>query len=651
MSYCKTPSKSSSKNNQDAHFPICPSEINTCLFSPLESKDQLSNTDIFEQIHVPNIEHELNVATSLLQQGSFTTGDNLFDHLADIIKIVVKEKPENIVDYFEELSFNVREQKFRMPENFPWTYFKEIDVERAKTFMKLMNLPPKPNDNEYDVCKENPPRHFKKSSKPTQKKDHPSLVILQRKLSLNENVLRLHLYWSLCGFNLSNEEVSKLSYALQKVQYHPIVEHARFWGKIYGLKKSYYIVEAKLTQSEIDNRFEEMREDVMEKIRIYQDTKTQSVNKIEDQDLIPGAQWQDRTVDELEKMNHQCEEVPVLTNNPTFDIPPEPIGTGLNRKTYFVVNCLNDEWIELPIVSTQQIQISRKIKKFLKGELDAEIHSYPSFPGTEKHYLRTMIARITSGTYVAPNNYYRRLTKTEMLEIYGDSTKETEGEIDESDGEGEEEDLDNDAIIIENENYKPCAEKLMNSKSWVHVRPNILEQGRIVYFDEKKALKALESGSYNNEEEMEEIDVEVGEEESDSDDSSKMEKSDRPALFNTCFQDKNRENVKSWSIRNSSNHCKINQLTILRSNLWPGAYSFTFEKYSDSIYFGWGSKYTARNVSLAHIPPIHVEYETSDLIEVRDPTVEMEEAWRLFNEKKAFEEMIEEENEEEEESC
>jgi len=42
-----------------------------------------------------------------------------FDHLSDIVKRVIDERPPNVIDFFEEFSRNVREQKFHVPERFP----------------------------------------------------------------------------------------------------------------------------------------------------------------------------------------------------------------------------------------------------------------------------------------------------------------------------------------------------------------------------------------------------------------------------------------------------------------------------------------------------------------------------------------------------
>lgn len=49
---------------------------------------------------------------------------------------------------------------------------------------------------------------------------------------------------------------------------------------------------------------------------------------------------------------------------------------------------------------------ARKIRKFLTGDLNAEIKSYPPFPGNESNYLRAQIARITAATVISPKGFY-----------------------------------------------------------------------------------------------------------------------------------------------------------------------------------------------------------------------------------------------------
>lgn len=61
----------------------------------------------------------------------------------------------------------------------------------------------------------------------------------------------------------------------------------------------------------------------------------------------------------------------------------------------------------MPLVTPEQISVSRKIKKFLTGRLDSPIVSYPPFPGNEANYLRAQIARISAGTHISPNGFYK----------------------------------------------------------------------------------------------------------------------------------------------------------------------------------------------------------------------------------------------------
>ena len=64
-------------------------------------------------------------------------------------------------------------------------------------------------------------------------------------------------------------------------------------------------------------------------------------------------------------------------------------------------------WITLPNVTPAQIIQARLIKHFFTGDLNKEIISYPTYPGTEKNYLRAQIARISASTHVSPAGKFR----------------------------------------------------------------------------------------------------------------------------------------------------------------------------------------------------------------------------------------------------
>lgn len=144
--------------------------------------------------------------------------------------------------------------------------------------------------------------------------------------------------------------VRKCRYDGCHVQIHftLLCDHIRYWGRIFGIKLNYFIAEAELSDDEI-------------KKRLSGDGGGES-----------NEQW----------------------------------GSGLNQKTYFVCHCLGDEWIELPKVTSKDIEMSQKIRKHFTGDLNSEIQSNPKFVGSEKNLLRATIQRITTETYAAPIGYY-----------------------------------------------------------------------------------------------------------------------------------------------------------------------------------------------------------------------------------------------------
>eukprot|EP00397_Hematodinium_sp_SG-2012_P031031 GEMP01032909.1.p1 GENE.GEMP01032909.1~~GEMP01032909.1.p1 ORF type:complete len:416 (+),score=82.39 GEMP01032909.1:137-1384(+) len=139
------------------------------------------------------------------------------------------------------------------------------------------------------------------------------------------------------------------------------------------------------------------------------------------------------------------------TEDPLF----EPQGTGANFYSYWVTTDLNDvEWNKLPDVEPQHIIISRDCQKVLSGTLDAPVSCYPFFPGTERNYLRAIIARITADT---------------VLSITGYLVKNEEGEG-----------------LQESENFVfPKAPSLKEPTTWCHGVSYILRNGRTSYPDEE----------------------------------------------------------------------------------------------------------------------------------------------------------------------
>merc|ERR1719230_1699861 len=59
--------------------------------------------------------------------------------------------------------------------------------------------------------------------------------------------------------------------------------------------------------------------------------------------------------------------------------PPEAPGVGLNTCTYFVAPSAAEEFTQLEDVTPEAVLISSQIRKYLTGELSAPVACYPAF--------------------------------------------------------------------------------------------------------------------------------------------------------------------------------------------------------------------------------------------------------------------------------
>lgn len=375
---------------------------------------------------------------------------------------------------------------------------------------------------------------------------------------------------------------------------------------MYGIHKNYYIVEADLADGELEKRLEkEQKENADKQIKweIANDDQMKLWEIIDDS-LVPKqfdtTNCQGGEAPTASRKRPPTAPLPHSLHQRTKDISSEATGTGLNRKTYFICTSLGEEWQELPSVTPAQLCVARKIKKYFTGELEREICSYPVFPGVEKHYLRATIARITAGSYVSPIGYYRL------------------GSGDDEEEEAEEEDaIDNDKVVSFDPGYEPIGTaKLLALDAWVHHRSHILQQGRVNWFNPKD----LEDGGNEDEAEEEE------EENEEDGGKAKFEPEIGPALLTPLSEDVATEKVIPWTTQLSQQYNPSNAMVVIRSNVWPGAFSFAIQRVHDCLYVGWGSKYVTRNYSPPSIPLIEEDYLIGpEVMEILDPSVEEEE--------------------------
>lgn len=70
--------------------------------------------------------------------------------------------------------------------------------------------------------------------------------------------------------------------------------------------------------------------------------------------------------------------------------------------TFWAGNSLDKDFEELPMITDQQMKVSRQIKRVLTGKLDNKVEGYPHFTGDEKHLLKCQLVRITHSCNIVP---------------------------------------------------------------------------------------------------------------------------------------------------------------------------------------------------------------------------------------------------------
>ncbi|OHT01922.1 Flagellar radial spoke protein [Tritrichomonas foetus] len=175
-------------------------------------------------------------------------------------------------------------------------------------------------------------------------------------------------FFSQVGVGLTERESILLQQSIQKLVRSKPIATAHFWGKVMGVDRDYYVVEAEFNEGE-------------------------------------------RPHDEGNEEEEKNEENP---EDPKEQHPPLEEDTGPNTYSYFVCTALGGKWTLLPDIKPDQIVASRSIKQMFTGDLNAPVLAPPGrFEGTEKELLRTFIARVVHSCTLAPKGLYDAEEKPE----------------------------------------------------------------------------------------------------------------------------------------------------------------------------------------------------------------------------------------------
>ncbi|KAI5688635.1 Radial spokeheadlike protein [Leishmania braziliensis] len=433
-----------------------------------------------------------------------------------------------------------------------------------------------------------------------------------------ESIAAQNKFWTAAGCGLADEEAFLLDRSVTNLAMEKNLQDIKFFGKIFGTHSDYFILRTR--------RYVEAGE------IIYVETNT------------------------MGKPQRKKGIVPVQA---------EPGYVGVNRYTFWVTASPSDKWEKLPDVTPQQINAARETKRFFTGDLSAPVAA--TFPWGEAAYLRAQLARITSGTTIAPQG----------------ALEEPEPEPDTE--EDEDEDAEGGAPRKPKEaKYKPLAvpspvydeEEVdvaqLTTDRWVHVEGYIYKNGRQTKVPEKPEPEEGEEtepestepegdaeGEEEEEEPEEEEEVELfapiqsdylygvvdipqlpppindeDEEEEEEEPDEEGEEKDPGEPDNTPLKplrdddvpddDSTKMKIACWTMRVENNVSKAHRIAVVQSLRWPGATAYAAEggKRWSCVYFGNGLKKTDAAFTPSPAPP--VQSECADITEVADPTSTVE---------------------------
>lgn len=177
-------------------------------------------------------------AKSYLLTASEKSGLNLYDHLARVLTKVLDERPENVIDIFEDISKNEKKAKFSSKvDTVQNKNDKSTEVALAEVQEKLFS---KGDDDDADAM-------------PEEDIETPL-----------PNLMELAFYFEQAGIGLNREELIRIWLALKTlVDNHPL-QHVRFWGKVFGTEQNYLVAEVEYREGEEDEEEEEEAEEAQE---------------------------------------------------------------------------------------------------------------------------------------------------------------------------------------------------------------------------------------------------------------------------------------------------------------------------------------------------------------------------------------------------
>jgi radial spoke head protein 4A len=239
---------------------------------------------------------------------------------------------------------------------------------------------------------------------------------------------------------------------------------------------------------------------------------------------------------------------------------------------------------------------------------------------TEDVYLRALIARISSSTIIAPQDY---------IVPWQPEEEEQEKEPAADEEEEAKEPPPKQLRLVVNRDFEAIED--VSSIEWVHIRPFILPQGRETFKRAPKPPKVAKpvkekAPRVSGEEEEVQAEEEQAPEEQEAAPEEEQAPEEGPELFGPVAEDEPiREEESCWANKTITSRIQGQSFQVAESVRWPGAFTVSDGRKACSLYYGPGNKFVVNGYQPPRPPPIAAEYKKK-MREKIDPTMKQERA-------------------------
>ena len=272
---------------------------------------------------------------------------SVMTHIGEVFDVLADFAPSRAIDYFDPFSYLIKESRTKAPAHLPppegpdFAAAARVNARLAINLFSRQKLTAEGEDEEEDTKEENHEEEAHEEEETRNEGEVPNTPADMR-------------FVASVGIGLSERETVLLQGAIEKLIRSRPLESARFWGKVMGVIRDYYIVSAEFHDGERPHAAASEEED------------------------------------------HADQQMPMEEDS------------GPNASCYFVCTALGGSWTLLPDVTPQQIVASRSIRQMFTGDLNADVIAPPGrFDGKEKELLRAFIARVTHSCTLAPRGKFK----------------------------------------------------------------------------------------------------------------------------------------------------------------------------------------------------------------------------------------------------